>query len=145
MFKKILQQVKKYQYGFRNRKPYAFQRLFPAFQYLFLKRDLFDSFNVWRYPQVGEPWTLLVSRKNSKLSISILKHGTFFFFFFFLFFPSPLTLLFIGRHRFWKYEHALCELENCLIKLSREKYICGRVIGVKRVARFLVEFQVISG
>jgi len=34
-------------------KPDAFQRFFPTFQKLFLKSDLFDSFNGWRYLRVG--------------------------------------------------------------------------------------------
>ena len=36
-----------------HQKPGTFQRFSPTFQKLFLKRDLFDSLNGLRYPQVG--------------------------------------------------------------------------------------------
>jgi hypothetical protein len=36
-----------------HQKAGTFQRFSPTFQKLFLKRDLFDSLNGLRYPQVG--------------------------------------------------------------------------------------------
>jgi hypothetical protein len=49
-----------------HQKPDAFQRFCPTFQKLFLKRDLFDSFNGWRYLLAGGTRQRHFAGTNSK-------------------------------------------------------------------------------
>ena len=60
-----------------HQKPDAFQRFSPTFQKLFLKRDLFESFNGGRYPLGVGGWTPCRNGIPPKARIKLKKRGAY--------------------------------------------------------------------